>query len=192
MREPTVARNYAEVLVSLAQEAKDLDGFGAGMDMVADACAGDARLKQFMETPRVTAKEKATIVAKAFDGKLPAKLVRFVEAVIRNRRQHLLSEIAIEYHGIVDALSGRAHAQVQVVSEPSDAEREVDREGAVADHGAHRGAALLGAAAHPGRRDRAHGRHRDGRFAGEAAGVAAHAHAGDGGAVARAARCPVS
>jgi F-type H+-transporting ATPase subunit delta len=123
MREPTVARNYAEVLVSLAQEAKDLEGFGAGMDMVADACAGDARLKQFLETPQVTAKEKSRIVAQAFDGKLPVKLVRFVQAVIRNRRQHLLSEIANEYHGIVDALSGRAHAQVQVVSEPSDAAR---------------------------------------------------------------------
>jgi hypothetical protein len=147
MREPTVARNYAEVLVSLAQEAKDLDGFGAGMDMVADACAGDARLKQFMETPRVTAKAKSAIVAKAFDGKLPVKLVRFVEA---------------------------------------------HREGAVADHGAHRGAALLGAAAHPGRRDRAHGRHRDGRVAGEAAGVAAYAHAGDGGAVAWVVQGPVS
>ena len=60
MREPTVARNYAEVLVSLAQEAKDLEGFGAGMDMVADACAGDARLKQFLETPSVTAKQKAS------------------------------------------------------------------------------------------------------------------------------------
>ena len=124
MREPTVARNYAEVLVSLAQEAKDLEGFGAGMEMVADACAGDPRLKQFLETPRVTAKAKAAIVAKAFDGKLPVKLVRFVQAVIRNRRQHLLSEIAIEYQGIVDGLSGRAHAQVQVVSEPSEAERQ--------------------------------------------------------------------
>jgi F-type H+-transporting ATPase subunit delta len=123
MREPTVARNYAEVLVSLAQEAKDLDGFGAAMDMVADVCGRDARLKQFLETPSVTAKEKSRIIGKAFDGKLPQKLVRFVQAMVRNRRQHLLSEVALEYHSQVDALTGRAHAQVQVVSEPSEAVR---------------------------------------------------------------------
>ena len=37
MREPTVARNYADVLVTLATQAKDLDGWGKMMDEVAEA-----------------------------------------------------------------------------------------------------------------------------------------------------------
>ncbi len=37
MREPTIARNYAEVLVSLARKANDLDGWGRMLHDVAIA-----------------------------------------------------------------------------------------------------------------------------------------------------------
>ena len=123
MREPTVSRNYAEVLVTLAQQAKDLDGWGELMDQVAEAVASDKRLRGFLESPRVTVAEKSRIVVKAFAKKMPKKLVSFLKAVILHRRQHLLSEIAVEYHTIVDVLAGRAHAQVQLVAAPDDKAR---------------------------------------------------------------------
>ena len=122
MREPTVARNYAEVLVTLAQQAKDLDSWGAFMNEVAEACTSDERLRRFLESPRVTAAHKSKIIGAAFGTLLPAKLVKFLQAVVMHRRQHLLTEIAIEYHAQVDTLTGRVHAQVQVAREP-DAER---------------------------------------------------------------------
>ena len=120
MREPTVARNYADVLVTLATQAKDLDGWGKLMDEVAGAVASDERLRLFLQSPRVTAAEKSRIIGQAFAKKLPAKLVAFLRAVVMHRRQHLLSEIAIEYHSRVDVISGRAHAQVQIAREPDD------------------------------------------------------------------------
>jgi F-type H+-transporting ATPase subunit delta len=120
MREPSVARNYAEVLLTLATEAKDLEGWGAMMTDVAAACVSDRRLVEFLASPRVTAAEKSRIVGEAFKKKLPAKLVRFLQAVIAHRRQHLLSEIAIEYLTQVDAITGHAHALVQVVREPDE------------------------------------------------------------------------
>lgn len=119
MREPTVARNYAETLVVLAQRAEDVDGWGRKMDEVAEACASDERLRRFLETPRVTVAEKSRIVGQAFAKRLPPTLVRFLQAVILHRRQHLLTEIAIEYHAMVDALSNRVHAQVQVARKPT-------------------------------------------------------------------------
>jgi F-type H+-transporting ATPase subunit delta len=120
MREPTVARNYAEVLVTLATQAKDLEGWGANMNLVADVCAGDKRLREFLSSPRVTAAEKSRIVGQAFAKELPPKLVKFLQAVIAHRRQHLLSDIAVEYMAQVDAITGHAHAQVQVVREPDE------------------------------------------------------------------------
>ena len=123
MREPTVARNYAEVLVTLAQQAKDLDGWGTRMDEVAEAVSSDKRLRGFLESPRVTVAEKSRIVVKAFEKRLPPKLVAFLRAVIRHRRGHLLSEISIEYHRLVDVIAGRAHAQVQLVAAPDDKAR---------------------------------------------------------------------
>jgi F-type H+-transporting ATPase subunit delta len=127
MREPTVSRNYAEVLAALAGEAKDLEGWGEYMSDVANVCTSDETLSRFLASPRVTVAQKSRIIGSAFAKKLPEKLVRFLQAVVMHRRQHLLSEIAIEYHALIDQLSGRVHAQVQVASEAS-----ADRKAAIA------------------------------------------------------------
>lgn len=123
MRDTTIARNYAEVLLSLAQKGKDLEGWGRMMDAVAEACTSDDRLRLFLESPRVTAAAKSKIIGDAFADRLPSKLVRFLQAVVMHRRQHLFTEIAIEYHAQVDEITGRVHARVQVAREV-DAERQ--------------------------------------------------------------------
>ena len=118
MREPTIARNYADALVSLAREAGDLDGWGVMMDEVVNAVESDRRLANFLASPRVSAGQKNAILAKAFADRLPRLFVRFLQAVVRHRRQHLLAEIALQYHTIVDELEGRVHADVTVATEP--------------------------------------------------------------------------
>jgi F-type H+-transporting ATPase subunit delta len=120
MRDPTIARNYAEALVSLAQRANDLDGWGETINEVADAFEGDPRLANFLASPKVSAKEKIEIISKAFQDRLPRLFVRFLAAVITNRRQKLIPEIAIEYGLLVDAAQGRVHARVTVAKEPDE------------------------------------------------------------------------
>jgi len=121
-REPTVSRNYAEVLAALAGEAKDLEGWGEHMSDVAGVCASDPTLSRFLDSPRVTVAQKSKIIGDAFAKKLPPKLVRFLQAVVMHRRQHLLGEISVEYNALIDEMTGRVHAQVQVARE-ADAER---------------------------------------------------------------------
>ena len=53
MRETTIARNYAETLLELAQKAGDLRGWGGMLDTIAVAVDTDRRLHVFLETPRV-------------------------------------------------------------------------------------------------------------------------------------------
>lgn len=118
MREPTISRNYAEVLVELARRASDLDGWGGLMDEVADAVQADVRLARFLESPRVSAERKNEIIANAFADRLPRSFVRFLQAVIAHRRQHLVPEIALQYHALVDEIQNRVHASVAVVREP--------------------------------------------------------------------------
>ena len=120
MREPTVARNYAETLVALARRANDLEGWGQMIDEVARAIAEDQRLLRFLESPRVSAARKNEIIAKAFSDRLPRLFVRFLEAVITHRRQHLIPEISIEYHALVDVIEGRVHADVALAREPDE------------------------------------------------------------------------
>ena len=118
MRDPTIGRNYAEALVSLAQTANDLTGWGTMISDVADAIARDERLHLVLESPRVDVGTKNEVIAKAFQDRMPRLFVRFLQSVIRHRRQALIPHIAIQYHSLVDEIEGRVHAQVTVSREP--------------------------------------------------------------------------
>lgn len=125
MREPTIARNYAETLLELAQRAGDLGGWGDMLDKIADAMESDRRLRVFLESPRVSAQKKNEVLQKAFGAQLPRNFVRFLQALVTHRRQMLIPVIANEYHDLVDRVEGRVHASVTVAREPDDADRQL-------------------------------------------------------------------
>ena len=123
MREPTIARNYAETLLELAQKAGDLRGWGEMIDRIGDAMETDRRLRVFLESPRVSAQRKNEILQKAFGSSLPRTFVRFLQALVNHRRQMLIPVIAHEYHDLVDQVEGRVHASVTVSREADEADR---------------------------------------------------------------------
>jgi F-type H+-transporting ATPase subunit delta len=125
MREPTIARNYAETLLELARRAGDLRGWGELIEQVANAVEGDRRLRMFLESPRVSAQQKKEIIQKAFAGSLPREFVRFLQALVTHRRQMLIPAIAHAYHDLVDEVEGRVHASVIVSREADEADRTV-------------------------------------------------------------------
>ena len=120
MREVSIAANYAEALLALAQKAKAPGEWGVLFGDVAAAIAQDSRLKRFLESPRVSESRKAAIIGSAFGKRLPVMLVRFLQVLVRNRRQMLIPSIATEYTRLLDDLEGRIHADV-TVARPMDA-----------------------------------------------------------------------
>jgi len=125
MREPTIARNYADTLLELAQRAGDLRGWGEMLDSVANAVESDRRLRIFLESPRVSAQRKNEIIQKAYGGALPRNFVRFLQALVSHRRQMLIPLIAHAYHDLVDQVEGRVHASVTVAREADERDREL-------------------------------------------------------------------
>ena len=119
MRDSTIARSYGEALLSLASKAKDLTGWGTMISDVADAITRDDRLRLFLESPRVSVDQKNEVIAKAFQDRMPRLFVRFLQSVVRHRRQALIPDIAVQYHTLVDEIEGRVHARVTVSREPN-------------------------------------------------------------------------
>ncbi len=124
MRDSTIARNYADVLVTLARRADDLDGWGKMFDEVARLVEGDVKVRRFLESPRVPATEKKAILVKAFQDRMPRPMVRFLESLVTNRRQLLIPAIATEYAALVDESLGRVRAEVTLAREPQPGEIE--------------------------------------------------------------------
>ena len=125
MRESTIGRNYAEALLELARKGNDLRGFGEMIDGVADGIESDRRLRVFLESPRVSVRQKNEIFQKAYGNVMPRNFVRFLQALVHNRRQMLIPEIAHEYRDLVDQVEGRVHASVTVAREADDNDRRV-------------------------------------------------------------------
>ena len=125
MRNSTIARNYAETLLELARRANDLEGWGKMIMDVANALESDASLRLFLETPRVSADAKNAILAKAFQDRMPRLFVRYLQALVENRRQALIPDIAEQYRSLLDAVEGRVHAQVTVAREATEGDREI-------------------------------------------------------------------
>lgn len=119
MRDTTIARNYAETLLVLARKGGDLRGWGAMMTEVADAMQTTPTLRLFLESPRVAAAKKNEVLASAFGTRMPRNLVRYLQALVHNRRQMLIPEIARVYLDLVDEAEGMLHARVTVAQETS-------------------------------------------------------------------------
>ena len=115
MKSVTIARNYAEALFALSAE------LGEEIDAVAGAVQADPRIAVMLESPRVAKSVKSSILERALKGETTKEFVRFLQAVVRRGRQGLLSEIAQEYHVLLDEKLNRVHAGVTLASQTSDA-----------------------------------------------------------------------
>ena len=124
MRDITIARNYAETLLVLARKAGNLRGWGQMLTDVARAMETTPTLRLFLESPRVPEQKKREVLGTALQDRMPRLMVRFLQALVKNRRQMLIPEIAREYLDLVDAAEGRMHARVTVAMEQTEEERE--------------------------------------------------------------------
>lgn len=114
MREETVAKNYAETLFELAEKHGQIDAFAEGIETMARLIDKNPDVREFIETPRVSAAEKKRVLETALETRVPALLMNFIKLVIDKRRQRLLGPIASAYGELQDTHAGRTHVDVTV------------------------------------------------------------------------------
>ena len=123
MRDESIARNYAETLLSLAKKAGDVDGWGVTMLGVADAFNTDPSLRNFLGSPKVSPAQKSEVLSRALSDRVPSLFLRFLQILVTKRRQMLVPAISNEYQNLLDREHGRVHATVTVARETSEEER---------------------------------------------------------------------
>ena len=119
MRDATIARNYAEALLTLAGKAEDAAGWGALIRDLANGVHDDPRLRLFLESPKISEAQKCSVLTDALGDTVPRNFLRFLQTLIRKRRQMLIPDIAEQYESLLDAHEGRVHANVTVAREAS-------------------------------------------------------------------------
>ena len=114
MRDSTIARNYAETLLTLADQAGEREGWGKLIQDIGNAILDNLTLRRFLESPRISESEKREILSKAFADRVPPIFLRFLQILVTKRRQMLIPEIAGEYNALLDQAEERVHADVTV------------------------------------------------------------------------------
>lgn len=118
----SIARNYAEALLTLGRKAEDAAGWGTMLRQVANAITADVTLSRFLESPRIAADAKSAVLSKALGDRVPRLFLRFLQQLVKNRRQTLIPEIANEYDTLLDASEGIVHAKVTLARAAGDDE----------------------------------------------------------------------
>ena len=119
MRDATIAKNYAEALLELARRAEDPPGWGKLMRDVANGMRDDITLQHFLESPKISEAQKNEVFFQALGDRVPRHILRFLQTLVRKRRQLLIPEISEEYDKLLDIHEGRVHANVTVARETS-------------------------------------------------------------------------
>ncbi|MBA2676388.1 F0F1 ATP synthase subunit delta [Ramlibacter sp.] len=105
----TIARPYAEALFKSSQA--DLNGTAQWLDALA-AVAGNTRLLQFADNPKVSHQQVYDVVADVAKVDLPEAGRNFLRAVIENGRLAALPGIAGQFRAMKNAQGGSSDAVV--------------------------------------------------------------------------------
>ena len=106
----TIARPYAEAVFRSAVDAGDVAAYGANVRALG-AAAANAQMTSALGNPRLTAAEKATLLASVVSGSVQAPLTNLLAALIDNGKTALLPFISDhferlqrEHDGVVKAI----------------------------------------------------------------------------------------
>ena len=121
MREPTIAKNYAEALFEIGERGGLTPQFADLIEAVAGAIEADVTVRATLESPRVPKATKQDLLARALRGRAPDVFVRFLSAVVKRGRQGIIPAIRTASLGLVDVKFNRMHAGVTIARTPDDA-----------------------------------------------------------------------
>ena len=110
----TIARPYAEALFK-ADGVADQGALAQELQALADV-AGNGQLRQFAENPKVSAEQVfdllTSVAQRPGSAPLSAPAKNLLRIVIDNGRLAVLSEVANQFHALVNARSGTSDAVV--------------------------------------------------------------------------------
>ena len=129
MEATTVARNYGDVLFELAERNQAHDQYSTALEELVGLLEQEARLRTFLETPKLSTDEKKRVLRLALAERVPRPFLNFVMIVIDKRRQRLLPLIAEEYRSRVDRKFNRLDVEVVLASDPDERLEEEIRSG---------------------------------------------------------------
>lgn len=97
MNEGMISKRYAKALLQFAVDQKAEDVVFSDMKQLASAFSHEPRLRMAMDNPTLNASDKLAILKAAVGNKACDQYVKFMELVVKNKREAHLQHMALSY-----------------------------------------------------------------------------------------------
>ncbi len=111
---------YAKALLAHGKEIGKLDLLVEQLDAVTSVVREVPGLQALLESPRIAYEVKASVIDKAFGGKVDTVLIDFLKLVVKKRRFDCLPSIAVSARKLQDEMAGRVQAVLTSAEEVDD------------------------------------------------------------------------
>lgn len=106
MNEGMISKRYAKALLQYAKDNGAEDKLFSEMKLLNSAFAHEPKLRMAMDNPMLDTKDKLSLTIAAIGGKASSEYTRFMELVLKNKRERFLRNIALVY---IDLYSDTKH-----------------------------------------------------------------------------------
>lgn len=97
MNEGMISKRYAKALLLFAEDSKTEDAVYAEMKQLASVFAHEPSLRMAMDNPIINVEDKLNLVKTAIGKEISTELTKFMELVLKNKREKYLHSIALSY-----------------------------------------------------------------------------------------------
>ena len=115
-----VARRYAEALVELAEENKNVDTTIKDLEYLRASIAGSHDLSLFLKNPIISKPRKREVLQALFTGSVQKSTIEFLGVLALKGREELLPAIIDQFFSIWDDRQGTVAVGVKTATEFSD------------------------------------------------------------------------
>lgn len=113
MTDATVARRYAGALLQEAEAAGKTERIDEDVQALRQSLEGSRELARFFGSPVISRQKKQAVIARLFEGKLDALLVRLMQLLVEKDREEILPALVRQYAALRDERLGITEALVR-------------------------------------------------------------------------------
>jgi len=117
MTNTRVARRYAEAMLELAQERKQVDRVAEDFGLLRQIIAGSRDLASFLRSPVLSKEKKRSVLEALFSSRLSALTMDFLRLLTDKNREEVLGQIAEEFLRLRDERLGIVNVEVRAAVE---------------------------------------------------------------------------
>jgi F-type H+-transporting ATPase subunit delta len=124
MKNVRVARRYAQALMAVAEEQKDIDKIAADLADIAASLQGSRELRLLLSSPVIRERKKRAIFQDLWGGRVSRTTLAFLLLLTQHQRERVLPEVVEEFHALRDEREGIIAANLRTAVPISGAQEE--------------------------------------------------------------------